>query len=531
MFLLNMNSVTRIFVSLLFVFCWQSLVGASKPNVVILLVDDLGYADLSFLPHASADIETPAIDRLAKEGVYCSQAYATSPICSPSRTGLITGRYQSRWGNYWYGEGGLPSFELTIPQALKELGYSTKKIGKVHHNGGPAEHPLDHGFDEFLGFLHHTWDYLRISDADKEAYDARRKDAARSATIGPLIRGRDEEVSMENAFTTDVFTEEALEFIEREHDKPFYLQLDFNAVHMPTYVAHPKYAERVGLDQPDWNREAKDWAYPYWDPTIEPWNVWHQRWGHLGAVDSLGRKRYLSHMLALDENIGRLVESLERKGLRDNTLIVFLSDNGGTINTYANNQPLNGYKYMFGEGGIRIPILFSMPGMLPSGKTISGLVSAMDVFPTILELVGGTIPSNLDGRSLVSFMNSGSSIGHDMLFWSNGKEFKNIKNPDEKNATNWVVRKGPWKLIQSGGWTHTNFEMKDGIAHSAPTYYYPKGLLLYNLEEDIGETKNLADEYPDLVTEMTLAYEGWKSKMLPPRNRQQSMATTRAMLK
>lgn len=515
----------------LLLFFGGKFLSADQPNVVVILVDDLGYADLSFLPNASGDISTPAIDRLAEEGVYCSQAYATSPICSPSRTGLITGRYQTRWGNYWYSEGGLPAFELTIPKALKQQGYSTKKIGKVHHNGGPAEHPLDHGFDEFFGFIHHTWDYMRLSVGDKEALDERRTGAAKSATIGPLIRGRDEEVSIEDGFTTDIFTDEAIDFIERDHDQPFYLQLDYNAVHMPTYVAHPKYAERVGIEVPEWDRQEEDWKYPYWDPGVESWNDWHQRWGHLGEVDPLGRKRYLSHILALDENIGRLVKTLENKRLKENTLIVFLSDNGGTINTYANNQPLNGYKYMFGEGGIRIPIIFSMPGKLPSGKTIDGVVSAMDVFPTILELVGGKTPINLDGHSLVSSMKSDSSKGHEMLFWSNGKDFNQVKNLEEKNAPNWVVRKGSWKLIHSGGWTHTNFEITDGIAHPSPTYYYPKGTLLYNLEDDIGESKNLAERYPDLVAEMTSAYEEWKSNMVPPRNRVQSMSTTQSMLK
>lgn len=241
------------------------------------------------MPNSTRDVSTPAIDRLAKEGVYCSQAYATAPICSPARTGLITGRYPERWGNYWYGEGGLPAFELTIPEALLKLGYATKKNGKTHHNGGQKEHPLDHGFDEFFGFIHHTWDYLRLSDADKAAYEKRRKGAAKSATIGPLIRGRDEEVSLENSYTTDVFTDEAVEFIERDRgDQPFYLQLDYNAVHMPTYAANPEYAKRVGLDQPAWNRESKDWSFPYWDPAVETWKNWHLRWGHLGEVDSPG---------------------------------------------------------------------------------------------------------------------------------------------------------------------------------------------------------------------------------------------------
>ena len=129
-----------------------------KPNIVVIVADDLGYADLSFLPQSPKDVSTPGIDRIAKLGTYFSDAYATAPICSPSRAGLITGRYQQRWGNFWYGQGGLPLSEFTIPQALKKQGYFTQKIGKTHLNGGAAQHPLDHGFDEFLGFIHHTWD-------------------------------------------------------------------------------------------------------------------------------------------------------------------------------------------------------------------------------------------------------------------------------------------------------------------------------------------------------------------------------------
>jgi arylsulfatase A-like enzyme len=212
-------------------------------------------------------------------------------------------------------------------------------------------------------------------------------------------------------------------------------------------------------------------------------------------------------------------------------LIVFLSDNGGTINTYANNQPLAGYKYMFGEGGIRIPILFSMPGTLPEGKPIGQMVSAMDVFPTLLELLGEAIPSNLDGSSLLRTIRGDTAPIHDMLFWSNGMEFKNIKNPSEKEATNWVVRRGPWKLIQSGGWTHTNFELEDGIAQPADTYHYPQGTLLFNLEDDIGETKNLASRNPEVVEELSKAYKQWKSQMLPPRRGEERMSTSFNMLK
>ena len=148
----------------------------SRPNAIVIVADDLGYADLSFLEQAPSDVKnlrTSSLDRLASMGTYFTEAYSTSPICSPSRCGLITGSYQQRWGNYWYGQGGLPSGRTTLPQVLKENGYRTVKVGKTHLNGGDAEHPLDHGFEEYFGFNHHTWDYIRLSDADLKAYQER----------------------------------------------------------------------------------------------------------------------------------------------------------------------------------------------------------------------------------------------------------------------------------------------------------------------------------------------------------------------
>lgn len=482
---------------------------AERPNVIVIVADDLGYADLGFLSQSPDDVATPAIDRLAKEGTYFTNAYSTSPICSPSRCGLITGRYQQRWGNFWYGQGGLPNGELTLPQALKKLGYFTKKIGKTHLNGGAAEHPLDHGFDEHLGFRHHTWDYIRLSSKDVEAYREKAKGKGLGIlNVGPLERGRGEPVSYEDGFTTAIFTEEAVEVIERFSDSetPFFIELEHNAVHMPTYVAHPDYAKKAGYEQPEWDREAKHWEFPFWDPQDLSWNEWHKKWGHLGEVDRLGRKRYLANLMAFDDGVGRLLESLEQTGQRKDTLLVFLSDNGGTINTYANNAPLSGFKYMFGEGGVRIPLIISWPGHLPEGATRSELTSAMDVFPTVVDLVGGKLPGNLDGRSLVSTLDGDEEAGgHDHLCFADGKG-------------TWSVRQGDWKLIQSNGWVHSNYRLDgNNEAVSADDYVYPDGLRLFHLGDDIGETKNLAGSNPDRVEEMRALYESWIAQMGEPR--------------
>jgi arylsulfatase A-like enzyme len=478
---------------------------AQRPNIVLLLADDLGYADLNFLPQSPPDISTPNLDRLAKSGLYFTEAYATSPICSPSRVGLITGRYQQRWGNYWYGQGGLPKSELTLPQFLAKNGYSTKKIGKTHTNGGLAAHPLDHGFEEFLGFLGHTKDYTRLSARDVNAYGAKN---ARAAHIGPLERNRGQMTSYENDYSTDIFTNEAVEFISRDHKKkPFYLHLAYNAVHHPTYLNKPAYAAKFGFQDPLWNRDKKPWKFPYWDPDQETYRVWHKKWGHLGAVDPLGRKRYLASLHGLDLSVGRVLDALEKKGLTRNTIIVFLSDNGGTINTYSNNSPLRGYKYMFGEGGIRVPMIISWPDTLPNGRTAGGLVSAMDIFPTLAELIGAKTPDKLDGKSFRALLSWDTTVlpapPHQELCWSDGKK-------------DWVIRRGAWKLINSSGWDHEFYKLDQGTAKPAPNYKYPAGLLLFNLENDVAETTNLAAKHPARVKELQAAYQKWRAQMGKP---------------
>jgi len=486
--------------------------GVTPPNIVVIVADDLGYADLGFLERCPADVRamgTPGLDALARTGTYFSNAYSTSPICSPSRCGLITGRYQQRWGNYWYGQGGLPNEETTLPQLLQAAGYFTKKVGKTHLNGGPAQHPLDHGFEESIGFIHHTWDYIRLSQADLDAY--KKRAAGKSLGIlcvGPLERGRGGTASYDEGFTTEIFTDETVKTIRAgaNSERPFFVELEYNAVHMPTYITHPDYAKRAGFDQPVWDREAAEWSFPFWDPNKSTWKVWHKNWGHLGEVDPLGRKRYLANLKALDDGIVRILETLEATGQREDTIVVFLSDNGGTINTYANNTPLRGFKYMFGEGGVRIPLLVSWPGQLPSGQRRNELVSAMDVMPTMLELANLARPDNLDGRSLApSLRDPRFAAGHDHLCWADGKG-------------TWSVRQGPWKLIQSKGWDHSAYQLDaDNIARPAENITYPKGLLLYHLGEDIGETTDRSAEHPECVAAMKTLYETWRGKMGTPR--------------
>ena len=463
---------------------------SEKPNILIIVADDLGYSDLSFLPYASKDVQTPNIDRIAEKGVFFTNAYSTAPICSPSRVGILTGRYHQRWGNYWYGEGGLPASEKTLPQFLKEQGYYNVKVGKTHLNGGPVEHPLDHGFDDFLGFVDHTWDYLRLSKSDLEHYG---KENAKKAHIGPLLDGRKEQ-SFENSFTTDIFTEKTIETILNKDDRPLYIQLEYNAVHHPTYVCHPDYLDKFGIEQ-----------FPFWDPEIESYLSWHRKWGHLGEVDPDGRKRYLLQLEVMDNGIGKILDVLEETGELDNTLIIFVSDNGGTINTYSQNDPLNGYKYMFGEGGIRIPMIISFPDKINTKNTLHHTVSLMDILPTLLETADVNVPENIDGKSLWPIIEKNEKI-HNELVWSDGRD-------------SWVVRKGKWKLAKNIGWVHNTFKLQNGEAVPAEQdYIFPGGTVLFNLENDIGETKNLAEKFPEVVAELDSIYNKWRQQMSDPRS-------------
>lgn len=480
-----------------------------KPNFICILVDDLGYADVSFQDVVAEDVSTPHIDRLADSGVVFTDAYASSPICSTSRLGFSTGRYQTRWGAYWYGQGGLPYGEQTIAEMLRDQGYKTMKVGKTHLNFGDKPFPLDHGFDEYLGFEYHSWDFFLLSEKDKSAYEKRQKGSTEARNwhwMGPLTKNR-EKVSYENANTTDIFASESVDFIERSAGEPFYLQLEFNAVHTLLTAVPDEYAEKYDIPKYPFNRDAnaESWEYPYWDPKKEEFKKWYSDVAHLVKVDPYGRKKYLVHLEMVDKAIARITRALEDKGVLDNTFIFFSSDNGGSHQSYANNGPLYVFKYCVADGGIKVPMFVSWPKGISKGLRSDAMVTHRDIFATIADITGAQPKKALDSKSLLPLVRGEVDELHEELFWDTGRD-------------SWAYRRGDWKLALFEDKPYETYEIgSDGLVKSPLKQIQLNGeLALFNLKQDVGETNNVIKDHPEIAQSMQARYEEWRASMGDP---------------
>jgi arylsulfatase A-like enzyme len=367
--------------------------GAKRPpNVLVILADDLGYGDVGF--QGCKDIPTPHIDSLAKNGVRCTNGYVSGPYCSPTRAGLMTGRYQQRFGHEFNpallsrgGAGqGLAPREVTVADRLKAAGYATALIGKWHLGEEDKFHPLNRGFGEFFGFLPGAHSYLQTDD---KAY-------------GPVYRGR-KRVALDG-YLTDILAREAVAFIDRHKAKPFFLYLAFNAVHTPLQATDAR---------------LKKFA-PIRNPT---------------------RRTYAAMAAALDEAVGRVLDKLRAAGLEESTLVFFLSDNGGPIGKFApngsSNGPLRGSKGDTWEGGIRVPFLVRWKGQLPAGKVYDHPVIQLDIHPTALAAAGVAVKPEwqLDGVDLLPFLRGKNAAPpHAALYWRFGEQM--------------AIRSGDWKLVR-----------------------------------------------------------------------------------
>lgn len=427
-----------------------------KPNIVILFADDLGYADLGC--QGSKEVISPHTDSIAANGVRFTAGYVTAPQCCPSRAGLLPGRYQNRFGfednNSNKAIGGLPLSEKTIADFLKAAGYTTGMVGKWHLGSAAPYHPCNRGFDET--FWHPNGGILFPDN--------------KTGFLRGLMRGPDPVECSE--YSTDAFGREACEFIDRHRRDPFFL-----------YVA---------FVPPHWPMEAKP-----------------EHLAQYAHVRDLHRRTMLGMMASLDENVGRVLQKLRETGLEENTLIFFLSDNGGPTGLprespdapfqYGQNTSLNdpcrGVKGQVLEGGIRVPFLVQWKGRIPAGQVLDHPVISLDIVPTALAVSGITPQpfarkrAQLDGVNLLPYLTGESDKPpHESLFW----RFR--FPPNKPEMYRWAIRQGDWKLV------------KDGL----------EPLALYNLADDIGETNNLVAQHPDRTHAMHAEWKQWDASNQEP---------------
>lgn len=416
-----------------------SAIADDRPNILIIVGDDMGYADVGW--HGCVDIPTPNLDSLALAGARFSNAYVSGPYCSPTRAGLLTGRYQTRFGHEFNptGQQGMPVSERTLADRLKAVGYKTGIVGKWHLGNQKEMHPQQRGFDEFYGFLGGSHSYFQRNG---------------------FFRGKEPVRDMD--YATDAFGREAVSFIERHRESPWFLYLAFNAVHTP-------------MDATD-DRIAK---FP--------------------NEANKTRKTYNAMMLAMDEAVGTVRNKLAETDQLDNTLIFFFSDNGGptmvgvTVNG-SRNTPLRGSKRTTLEGGIRVPFFVVWPKRIKP-MVYDRLAIQLDVHATALSAAGIDISSinGLEGIDLIPYLSGDrTSEPHDALYWRFGDQM--------------AVRAGDWKLVKYD----TNADKQTGNSREVTPYK------LYNLSTDIHEDNDLSASNPEKVEELKTMWANWNQSNIAP---------------
>ncbi|MCM2370224.1 sulfatase family protein [Aporhodopirellula aestuarii] len=435
--------ISRIVHAVFFLVLCPALVCAGdRPNVLLIVADDLGFSDVGF--NGCKEIPTPHLDALAADGVVFEAGYASHSYCSPSRAGLLTGRYQQRFGHECnpgaYGEdavAGLPLSETLISNVLVENGYHTGAVGKWHLGDAPKFWPTERGFQDWFGFSGGGMSYWG--------------DSKKTGSHTGVLRNGIDVAESELSYLTDDFSAESVRFIQRNQSDPFFLYLAYNAPHGPDQVTreHLKKTE-------------------------------HIEYG--------GRAVYGAMVAAMDEGIGRVVSELKKQGLYDNTLIIFFSDNGGRAE-HATNYPFRGHKGMLFEGGIRVPFTLTWPAKIVGGRKYARPVSALDLFPTILDAADIEVPENvqLDGVSLVPFLQNDYDVSpHETLYW---------RYAAGDDHYGYAVRHGDDKLVYS---------------------VYKGKHLLFNLANDPWERNDLAEQNPEMVEHLITLYQAWDEGLAEP---------------
>jgi len=406
----------------------------ARPNIIIILTDDMGYADVSFQDDSKKEVNTPNIDTIAKDGVIFTNAYVSSGQCAPTRAGLLSGKYQQRFGFYYnrdvFDKVFLP--QVTLPQVLKNYGYTTGMVGKWHlGRGSEEEYPNQRGFDEFYGFLQGMRGYLK------------------PAKNSPLLRNG-KRVEEKYGYLTDFLNREAVSFVEKYSGKtPFFLYMSYNAPHYPL-EAKEEYIKKFNTGNPD-------------------------------------RDKQLAMMASVEEGVGLVIDKLKEKGQYENTLIYFLSDNGGEPKRGADNGKLRNGKNSVYEGGPRVPFAVSWPARIKAGQTIKQPVISLDIFATSVAAAKGTMPSGVifDSKNILPVLCSETKETlHDAMFW-------------QQKPSEWAVRSGKWKLVAIKKRKNDN------------DFVYE----LYDLDNDLREQTDLSSEKPAKVEELKSLFAEWKKQM------------------
>lgn len=424
----------------------------TRPNIILLLADDMGYGDIGV--HGCRDIATPHIDSIAQQGVRFTQGYVSAPQCAPSRCGLLTGRYQQRFGYESNSDGpdeGLPLEEKTVADRLRAAGYATGMVGKWHLGQNEAHHPNRRGFTEFFGFLGGANPYLPRGP---------------QGIVPRILRNSD--AVPEKEYLTDAFGREAAAFVDRHRSHPFFLYVAFNAPHTPL-EATEQYLARF--------------------PEIEDET----------------RRTYAAMVSAMDDAIGRTLQQVRAHGLERNTIILFLSDNGGPLGRAWNgssNQPLRGQKGDCLEGGIRVPFLMKWPTRLPAGKRNEHPVISLDIAPALLRAAGASMTAGAlpDG---VDLLHTAGRDANDppgrSLFWR-------FNFPRAQPAQfKWAVRQGDQKLV------------REAIRAGDGRFTGEARTGLYDLSRDAGEASDLSGAEPETAARLQDAWRRWEAEMPPVR--------------
>lgn len=421
----------------------------TSPNIIIILADDLGNSDVGF--NGCLDIPTPHIDNIAKSGVIFTNGYVSYCVCGPSRAGLLTGRYQDRFGfsrNPLFApndpEMGLPLSEETLADVLKQVGYKSLAIGKWHMGAHESLHPLKRGFDDFYGFLSGGHQYFPEQLTLNNPFEAKAQfDGYKTKLLRNFERVDEKE------YLTDAFSREAVSYIEKNRENPFFIYLAYNAPHTPLQATE-KYLSRFK------------------------------------NISNKKRQTYAAMVSAVDDGVGLVLSKLKELNLEDNTVVIFLSDNGGPEKTNgSDNGILRGQKGDLFEGGIHVPFAMKWPAKIPAGMKYENPVISLDIFASVIAQTKTPVKTKnkLDGVNLIPFLTGENAhTPHDYLYW---RKF---------DAKEFAVRLGEEKLLNTKGTVK----------------------LLFNLANDISEERNIAAKEEEQVKKLQNSFDKWHSEMLPP---------------